>query len=119
MGEPTEPGTASAARATSPGELGVGWMEPQGGQSHLGGPPGRPALSGTPITADRSLWSYQEIAVHIHVLPDTVRTYRKYGLLPQPDHVDAGKPLWYADTIHAWHAARPRNRSRGQGSRFT
>ncbi|WP_370270984.1 MerR family transcriptional regulator [Streptomyces sp. V4I8] len=64
--------------------------------------------------ADQRLWCYQEIATHIDVQPDTVRSYRKHGLLPPPDHVDHGRPLWYADTIHAWHAARPRNRFRRQ-----
>ncbi|CAM5274464.1 hypothetical protein SALBM135S_03063 [Streptomyces alboniger] len=45
--------------------------------------------------------------------PDTVRSYRKHGLLPDPDHVESGKPYWYADTVRAWVAARPRNRGRG------
>ena len=32
--------------------------------------------------ADRTLWSYKDIAAHIQVQPDTVRSYRKHGLLP-------------------------------------
>ncbi|MGH3325936.1 MAG: MarR family transcriptional regulator, partial [Streptomyces sp.] len=29
--------------------------------------------------ADRRLWSYKEIAAHIGVRTDTVRSYRKHG----------------------------------------
>jgi hypothetical protein len=65
---------------------------------------------------DRTLWSYAEIAAHIRVRPDTVRSYKKLGHLPAPDTVESGKPYWYADTIRSWNAGRPRN-NRGQGSR--
>ncbi|MEU6220095.1 MerR family transcriptional regulator [Streptomyces sp. NPDC047022] len=65
------------------------------------------------MTASR-LWSYKEIAAHIQVQPDTVRSYRKHGLLPPPDHVEGGKPYWYADTVRAWVASRPGNRGRAQ-----
>ncbi|MFE0653181.1 helix-turn-helix transcriptional regulator [Streptomyces sp. NPDC059534] len=61
---------------------------------------------------DRSLWSYKDIAAHIRVQPDTVRSYRKHGLLPPPDQVTSGKPYWYADTIRVWVAGRPGNRAR-------
>ncbi|MZE68622.1 MarR family transcriptional regulator [Streptomyces sp. SID5789] len=64
------------------------------------------------LVTDRRLWSYKDIAAHIRVQPDTVRSYRKHGLLPPPDHVEGGKPYWYADTIRAWVASRPRNRNR-------
>ncbi|MER8158028.1 MerR family transcriptional regulator [Streptomyces sp. NPDC094472] len=59
---------------------------------------------------DRRLWSYKEIAAHISVQTDTVRSYRKHGLLPPPDLVEGGKPYWYADTIRSWVARRPGNR---------
>jgi hypothetical protein len=59
---------------------------------------------------DRRLWSYKEIAAHIGVQTDTVRSYRKHGLLPPPDLVEGGKPYWYADTIRSWVARRPGNR---------
>ncbi|MBY8886499.1 MarR family transcriptional regulator [Streptomyces sp. PTM05] len=62
--------------------------------------------------ADRTLWSYAQIAAHIRVRIDTVRSYRKHGLLPEPDVVEGGKPMWYADTIRTWSARRPGNRSR-------
>ncbi|WP_255949676.1 helix-turn-helix transcriptional regulator [Streptomyces odontomachi] len=61
---------------------------------------------------DHGLWSYRDIAAHIKVRPDTVRSYRKHGLLPPPDRVENGKPYWYADTVRAWVAARPSNRRR-------
>lgn len=60
--------------------------------------------------ADRRLWSYHDIAAHISVQVDTVRSYRKNGLLPPPDLVEAGRPFWYADTVRQWVARRPGNR---------
>ncbi|GAA2713445.1 MULTISPECIES: MerR family DNA-binding transcriptional regulator [Streptomyces] len=56
---------------------------------------------------DRRLWSYREIAAHIGVRPDTVRSYRKHGLLPPPDASEGGRPHWYADTIRHWVTQRP------------
>ncbi|MFJ4618012.1 MerR family DNA-binding transcriptional regulator [Streptomyces sp. NPDC088812] len=64
---------------------------------------------------DRRLWSYKEIAAHINVQPDTVRSYRKHGLLPPPDRVEGGRRYWYVDTVLAWVASRPGNRGRGTG----
>ncbi|MDH6121529.1 MerR family transcriptional regulator [Kitasatospora sp. GAS204B] len=57
------------------------------------------------------VWSYAEIAHHIGVQTDTVRNYRRHGLLPDPDFVDqSGHPRWYADTIRAWARRRPGHR---------
>ncbi|BFV59112.1 MerR family transcriptional regulator [Kitasatospora sp. CMC57] len=57
------------------------------------------------------LWSYTEIARHINVQPDTVRNYRRHGLLPEPDMIDGnGHPRWLAGTIRAWARSRPGNR---------
>ncbi|MFD6418176.1 helix-turn-helix transcriptional regulator [Streptomyces sp. NPDC060194] len=65
-----------------------------------------------PLLTDPELWSYKEIAAHIRVQPDTVRSYRKHGLLPRPDRTEGGRPYWFADTIRSWVANRPRNRGR-------
>ncbi|WP_049578834.1 MerR family transcriptional regulator [Streptomyces sp. SBT349] len=62
--------------------------------------------------ADRAVWSYKEIAGHLRVQPDTVRSYRKPGLLPRPDLEEGGRPYWYPDTIREWAARRPGRRGR-------
>lgn len=64
--------------------------------------------------ADRGLWSYKEIAAHIQVQPDTVRSYRKHGLLPPPDLVESGRPYWHPDTVRTWVSQRPSNSWRGR-----
>ncbi|MCC2275629.1 MULTISPECIES: helix-turn-helix transcriptional regulator [Streptomyces] len=61
---------------------------------------------------DRRLWSYKEIAAHIGVQTDTVRSYRKHGVMPAPDLTEGGKPYWFADTIRSWVASRPGNSPR-------
>lgn len=63
-------------------------------------------------TGTEPLWSYKEIAAHIGVQMETVRSYRKHGLLPPPDVVDEGKPYWFADTVRAWAARRVNHRHR-------
>ncbi|MFF2518913.1 SAV_2336 N-terminal domain-related protein [Streptomyces sp. NPDC058086] len=70
----------------------------------------RPKGEEPSIATDRRLWSYKEIAAHIKVQPDTVRSYRKHGLLPPPDYVESGKPYWYAGTVRTWVASRPGSR---------
>lgn len=64
--------------------------------------------------ADRGLWSYKEIAAHIQVQPDTVRSYRKHGLLPPPDLVEGGRPFWQPDTVRLWVSQRPGNGRRSR-----
>lgn len=61
---------------------------------------------------DERLWSYKEIAAHIGVRTDTVRSYRKHGLLPEPDLVEGRRPYWFADTVRAWVARRPGHRKK-------
>jgi len=61
--------------------------------------------------ADEELWSYAEIAVHIGVQAETVRSYRRHGLLPNPDTTDRyGHPRWRPDTIREWSRRRPGKR---------
>lgn len=56
---------------------------------------------------ERELWSYTEIARHIGVHRETVRSYRRHGILPEPDLVDrAGHPRWYAETVREWSRRR-------------
>ncbi|MBL1066394.1 MerR family transcriptional regulator [Streptomyces sp. 7-21] len=62
--------------------------------------------------ADRGLWSYKEIAAYIRVQPDTVRSYRKHGLLPSPDVVEKGRPFWRPETVKEWVRRRPGYRGR-------
>ncbi|MBV6698428.1 MerR family transcriptional regulator [Kitasatospora aureofaciens] len=57
------------------------------------------------------MWSYAEIARHIKVQAETVRNYRRHGLLPEPDVIDgSGHPRWYPATIRAWARNRPGHR---------
>jgi len=62
---------------------------------------------------DGELWSYAEIAAHIGVKPETVKSYRRHGMLPDPDVVTIlGQPRWYAATVRAWSSRRPHSRER-------
>ncbi len=79
---------------------------------HCHQPPTEVPLS-TAEPTDHRLWSYRDIAAHIGVKTETVRSYRKHGLLPPPDRVESGRPYWFADTVRAWVARRPGN-SRGR-----
>ncbi|MFJ8434549.1 MerR family transcriptional regulator [Kitasatospora sp. NPDC094019] len=63
------------------------------------------------MSRSTELWSYAEIARHINVQPETVRNYRRHGLLPEPDLVDGGgHPRWYPETVRAWARRRPGRR---------
>ncbi|MFD9489139.1 MerR family transcriptional regulator [Streptomyces sp. NPDC059991] len=74
----------------------------------------RSSAAAVPSRTGRELWSYKEIALLLGVRSQTLRSYRKHGLLPPPDVVEGGAPYWFADTIRAWYqrsaAARPRPR---------
>ncbi|MGW3075503.1 MarR family transcriptional regulator [Kitasatospora sp. NPDC001132] len=63
------------------------------------------------MTRGPELWSYAEIARHLNVRRETVRSYRRHRLLPDPDVIDgSGHPRWYPFTIRAWARNRPRRR---------
>jgi DNA-binding transcriptional MerR regulator len=63
--------------------------------------------------SDSDLWTYAEIAHHIGVKPQTVHSYRRHGLLPEPDVLDdTGHPRWYPETIREWSRHRPGQRGR-------
>lgn len=59
------------------------------------------------------LWSYREIAAYLGVQRDTVRSYRKHGMLPPPDETARGRPYWRPETVRVWVRSRPGYRGPG------
>lgn len=49
-----------------------------------------------------SLVSYEEIATLLNVKKATVWRWRSTGVLPEPDGVISGQPLWQRERIIAW-----------------
>ena len=70
----------------------------------------------TIVDADtgKELWRVAECAEHGGVSPSTWRSYMRPGLSAPAAvaHLDARTPLWDAEQVRAWHAARP-----GRGAR--
>ncbi|MBE7338087.1 helix-turn-helix transcriptional regulator [Corynebacterium aurimucosum] len=66
----------------------------------------------TPIITDREtgreLWRVKECAEHCGIKPSTWTTYSAQGRTPESvGHFDQRTPLWDAEEVKAWHAARP------------
>lgn len=66
----------------------------------------------TPIITDkdtgRELWRVKDCATHCRIKPSTWTTYTAQGRTPTPAGMLDGKtPLWDAEQVKAWHAARP------------
>jgi len=55
-----------------------------------------------------------EVAEILGVQPDTVRKYRRRGLLPEPWVVLGSGPIWKREEIEAWNE---HERRRQQGGR--
>lgn len=65
-----------------------------------------------PIVTDehtgKRLWRGDDCAEYCGISPSTWRRYSSYDLCPQPIGVlGARMPLWDAEEVKAWHAARP------------
>ncbi len=65
----------------------------------------------TDTTTGRELWTIAQCAAHCGVTASTWRSYsRTGGKLSPPEatqHLDGRTPLWDAEEVKAWHAARP------------
>jgi hypothetical protein len=69
------------------------------------------AMSTTPAGGDELL-GHKQIAEMIGVQPDSVRGYRRHGLIPEPDDLSVpDRPRWRRSTIEAWIPTR-----RGMGA---
>lgn len=52
------------------------------------------------------LLTRQMVADRIGISVETLKAHRRKGLMPEPDHVIGGKPLWKIKTIDRWDAKR-------------
>lgn len=62
---------------------------------------------------DRHRWNSQTVARNTGLSWDTVRTYRRKNILPEPDGMDGVHPWWRPNTIRAWDRRR-RNSGTGR-----
>lgn len=54
------------------------------------------------------LWRGADCADHCGLSASSWRSYVRRCMPPEPvAHLDARTPLWDADAVRAWHAARP------------
>lgn len=66
----------------------------------------RPVI--TDADTGRELWRGADCAEHCGIAPTSWRSYIRRGIPPAPvTHLDARTPLWDAEEVKAWNAARP------------
>ena len=61
-------------------------------------------------------WGPQEVAAHLGVATATVAKWRQRGVIPQPESIVSGVPLWTSSTIQTWAAATGRQAAAGPSS---
>lgn len=54
------------------------------------------------MTEQLRLVGLREIAELLHVQPDTPNVWRARGVLPEPEWVVSGTPVWRLETIVGW-----------------
>lgn len=55
----------------------------------------------------RHFWTARQCAEHCQISPSTWRSYAGRGHCPPAAERFEGLPLWDADEVQSWHAARP------------
>ena len=54
------------------------------------------------------LWTTADCAAHCGITESSWRSYVRRRMPPERvGHINARTPLWFADEVKAWHAARP------------
>jgi hypothetical protein len=48
------------------------------------------------------LMTRSDVAAYTGLTIETIKTYRRDGVMPEPDHIYDQKPLWKRSTIDAW-----------------
>ena len=64
-----------------------------------------------------AMMTITEVADRLGVKPETVRSYRARGLMPDPAAVYGQSPVWTPEAIEAWIASRPGQGVGGGGKR--
>jgi hypothetical protein len=68
------------------------------------------ALHGDPVTASMIFAGPSEFAKEVKVKEPTIRQWRHRGLLPEPDMVLSGMPVWTLRSIREWASQTGRDR---------
>jgi len=48
------------------------------------------------------LMTRSDVAAYTGLTIETIKTYRRDGVMPEPDYIYDQKPLWKRSTIDAW-----------------